>query len=408
MKVAKKKVECDTEFLFYALLNNERRVLKASSGTTVLGIRLNQLCDLTLPIPPLPEQRAIVSKLEGLFSELDNGIAELKRAQEKLKIYRQSVLKKAFEGELTKEWRAKQTDLPTGEELLDQIKEERARYYAEQLEEWKAAVQEWEVLGKHGKKPTRISKPKSIDAPTKSDLNGHSELPVGWCWSRFGSVSRKIGDVDHRMPKSVMSGKPYLSTGNIKANGELDFDGAKQISEEDFKSLSLKIRPELGDIIFPRYGTIGRNVLVKDNRQFLVSYSCAIIKTVAAYVEPEYFYFYTLSPQVGQEIQRYVVDTTQANIGIASLEKFVFPLCPKAEQEKIVEEVKERLEMCERIEQDLKFALHRSERLRQSLLKRSFEGRLLTEGELERCRQEVDWCPASALLERVSEMQQVK
>ena len=353
---------------------------------------------IPIPLPPVQEQRAIAAKLDGLFSELDKGVEELKSAQEKLKVYRQSVLKKAFEGELTKEWRAKQTGLPTGEELLDQIKEERARYYAEQLEEWKDAVQEWEMAGKPGKKPTRISKPKPIDSPTKSDLNGHSELPVGWCWSRFGSVSRKIGDVDHRMPKAAVVGKPYLSTGNIKVNGELDFDGAKLISEEDFRSLSLKIRPELGDIIFPRYGTIGRNVLVKDERPFLVSYSCAIIKTAAACVEPEYFYFYTLSPQVGKEIQRYVVDTTQANIGIASLERFVFPLCPKAEQKKVIEVVKERLESCDRIEQDLKSALYRSERLRQSLLQKSFEGRLLSEEEIEQCKREAEWSPTSELL----------
>ena len=56
-------------------------------------------------IAPLPEQRSIVAKIEELFSDLDKGIADLKKAQDQLKIYRQAVLKKAFEGELTKEWR---------------------------------------------------------------------------------------------------------------------------------------------------------------------------------------------------------------------------------------------------------------------------------------------------------------
>ncbi len=74
---------------------------------------------------PLPEQRAIVSKIELLFSELDNGIANLKLAQEQLKVYRQAVLKKAFEGELTKKWREQQTDLPDAGDLLEQIRKER-------------------------------------------------------------------------------------------------------------------------------------------------------------------------------------------------------------------------------------------------------------------------------------------
>ena len=74
-----------------------------------------------MPLPSLLEQKTIVSKIEQLFSELDNGIGNLKIAQQKLKIYRQAVLKKALEGELTKEWREKQTNLPTASKLLETL-----------------------------------------------------------------------------------------------------------------------------------------------------------------------------------------------------------------------------------------------------------------------------------------------
>jgi len=57
--------------------------------------------NLNFPIPPLPEQQAIVSKIEELFSELDNCIAQLKTAKQQLKVYRQRLLKWAFEGKLT-------------------------------------------------------------------------------------------------------------------------------------------------------------------------------------------------------------------------------------------------------------------------------------------------------------------
>ena len=60
---------------------------------------------MEIVLPPLETQHAIVSKIEELFSELDKGIAELKTAQQQLKTYRQSVLKSAFEGKLTEEWR---------------------------------------------------------------------------------------------------------------------------------------------------------------------------------------------------------------------------------------------------------------------------------------------------------------
>src|SRR5690606_6018332 len=113
-------------------------------------------------IPPFPEQRKIVEKLDELISELDNGITNLRAAKDKLEIYRQAVLKKAFEGELTKEWREQQTDLLTADELLEQIQEERLKHYENQLTEWEEAVVKWETNGKQGKKPSKPKKFKPI------------------------------------------------------------------------------------------------------------------------------------------------------------------------------------------------------------------------------------------------------
>jgi type I restriction enzyme, S subunit len=107
LKVVRPKINIHVPFLFYAFKNSERQIVKLSSGTTVLGVSLNNLRENKIPLAPLPEQRAIVSKIEQLFSELDNGVANLKAARDKLEAYRQAVLKKAFEGELTREWREK-------------------------------------------------------------------------------------------------------------------------------------------------------------------------------------------------------------------------------------------------------------------------------------------------------------
>lgn len=101
LKVVKPKLELPSVFVFYLFKFLEKEIVGLSSGTTVLGIGLNRLKDIKFSLPPLPEQRAIVKKLESLFSSLDAGVADLKKAQQQLKIYRQAVLKKAFEGELT-------------------------------------------------------------------------------------------------------------------------------------------------------------------------------------------------------------------------------------------------------------------------------------------------------------------
>ncbi|MEO7082458.1 MAG: restriction endonuclease subunit S, partial [Flavobacteriales bacterium] len=325
----------------------------------------------TFPLPPLPEQRSIVGKLEQLFSELDSGIGELQRAQAKLKVYRQAVLKKAFEGELTKEWRAQQKDLPTAEALLEQIKEERSRHYEQQLSEWKAAVKDWEKKGKVGKKPSKTTKPKELAPPTKAEIELYGALPNSWEWTRYCSVTYKIGDIDHKMPRPYENGIPYLSTGNIGKDGTLDFDSAKRISPDDYKRLALKIKPEKGDIIFPRYGTIGRNILVNVDREFLVSYACAILKTIPDVMSELYCFYHSLSPVTSMEIRRYTVDTVQANVGIASIESFMFPLCPIEEQQQIVEAIESRLSVCDKVEESIATNLQKAEALRQSILKKA-------------------------------------
>ena len=90
-------------FLYFYLLTI--RLENYSRATTVPSVRKTDIENIRLPLSSLPEQRAIVAKIEELFSGLDKGIADLKKAQDQLKVYRQAVLKKAFEGELTKEWR---------------------------------------------------------------------------------------------------------------------------------------------------------------------------------------------------------------------------------------------------------------------------------------------------------------
>lgn len=164
--------------------------------------------------------------------------------------------------------------------------------------------------------------------------------------------------------------------------------------------LSLKIKPEKGDIIFPRYGTIGRNVLVIIE-PFLVSYACAIVKTMKKHMNEKFMLYYTLSPVIKKEIQRYTVQTTQANIGIASIEQFVYPLCSLEEQNQIVQEIESRLSVADKLVETIQTNLLKSESLRQSILKKAFEGNLLTEAELEACRKEADWETAERLLERI-------
>lgn len=86
------------EYVYYLLCNYKNKFIEHSSGTTVKGLKISDLKNIQLPLPPLPEQHRIVSRIEELFSELDHAEEGLKKAQKQLEVYRQALLKSAFEG----------------------------------------------------------------------------------------------------------------------------------------------------------------------------------------------------------------------------------------------------------------------------------------------------------------------
>ena len=118
----------DKQFLAYFLQSPNYWVAIADEklGIAVPNVNAAKLKSITLPIPPAAEQRRIVGKIKELFSELDKGVESLKTTRAKLNVYRQSVLKHAFEGKLTAQWREENKDkLETPEQLLARIKQER-------------------------------------------------------------------------------------------------------------------------------------------------------------------------------------------------------------------------------------------------------------------------------------------
>ena len=153
------------------------------------NLKFNDYLTIRIPIPPAAEQRRIVAKIEELFSELDKGVESLKAARAKLNIYRQAVLKHAFEGKLTAQWREENKDkLETPERLLARIKQEQKARYEQQLQEWKAAVKKWEEGGKSGKRPTRPPKLEEIPHLSLTETETLPSLPASWSYLRLGLV----------------------------------------------------------------------------------------------------------------------------------------------------------------------------------------------------------------------------
>ena len=157
-----------------------------------------------------------------------------------------------------------------------------------------------------------------------------------WEQRKLGELV-EIGDIDHRMPETVADGIPYLMTGDFVGTNELNFDGTKMISEEDYCQLSQKIKPEKGDILFARYASVGAARYVDFTRKFLISYSCAIIKK-SKKINSKYLYHFITSDNAQQQIKLEINTGSQANIGISSMKNhIVVSMPPLGEQTKIAD-----------------------------------------------------------------------
>lgn len=155
----------------------------------------------------------------------------------------------------------------------------------------------------------------------------------GWKTKSLGSFC-KVGDIDHKMPSSTADGIPYVMTGDFFGVNSIDYKNAKKISIEDYERLSKKIKPELGDTIIARYASVGTVRYIETKLEFLVSYSCAIIKCDKS-EDPRYLYCALQSDTVQSQIRSEINASSQKNIGIDSIKKLRVFLPTLPEQQKI-------------------------------------------------------------------------
>lgn len=356
-------------------------------------VNFNQLGCFEIMVPPPAEQERIVAKIEELFSDLDAGIASLKKAQAQLKIYRQAVLKHAFEGKLTEEWRKKNAHrLEPAHELLQKIKTERQKHFEKQMEEWEKAVEEWEQTGKKEKKPTKPKKPKELPPISKEELMELSELPTGWGWVKLNSISEFISDGDHQPPPKTSNGVPFITISNINKNNQIDFSNTFFVHQDYYNNLVESRRPNKGDILYTVTGSFGIPVLVNFEKCFCFQRHIGLIRPFKL-IQQKWIYYNLQSPFVYKQAIKVATGTAQKTVPLSGLRNFIIPFKSIQEQKQIVGEIEARLSVCDQLEQSVNHALKKAESLRQSILKKAFQGKLVPQNPGDE--------PAHILLQRI-------
>ena len=365
------------DFFAYLLINLEQSIIQTAKGMGVQNIGSKDIEQLQIPIPPFETQQAIVNKIESLFDEIDEGIGRLKTAAQQIQQYRQSLLKNAFNGELTKEWRSKHADaLPSENELLAQIQTTREQHHAQQLADWQTAVSQWEQNGKEGKKPSKPSTLKKLESIEKLNEIELTELPDGWFWERLGLMT--LGVEYGTSAKSQPEGKvPVLRMGNMQ-NGKIDWtDLVYSDNDEEIKQYSLK----KGDVLFNRTNSpelVGKTSIIETDEKAIFAGYLIRINHLTEITDGRYLTYF-LNSMIAKKYGNFVKTdgVNQSNINGQKLINYPFVFCSLEEQKEVANILEQKLTACDQLAAELAKQLKQAELLKQAFLKAAFSGSLL-------------------------------
>ena len=384
----------ESKYLQY-FLNSSSFVVFATHLNTGDRPRVDyeQLASYPVLLAPLHEQRRIVAEIEKQFTRLDAAIEALKRVRANMKRYRASVLKAACEGRLVPteaelaraEGRAYE---PANKLLARILRERRARWEADQLAKMHAA----------GKPPKDDKWKAKCKEPRPPDSANLPILPEGWEWARWEQVGFSQNGRSFPSKEYQASGVKLLRPGNLHIRGLVEW------TEENTRFLPKRWEAEFpGFIVGARELVmnltaqslkdefLGRVCMTRNSDHCLLNQRIARLTPV--HVLPEYLLWMFKSEVFRQFVDGLNKGSLIQHMFTSQLAASCLPLPPLAEQHRIVAEVERRLSVIDELEAVVDANLKRAERLRQSVLKRAFEGKLVPQDPSDE--------PASVLLERI-------
>ena len=305
------KKDVSTDFLNYQFKLKRSRgefVKIAQKSVNQSSINQSKLKNVDFIVPPLSEQQAIVAKIEELLSELDNGKQQLQTALQQLKVYRQSLLKWAFEGKLT------HTNVKEG------------------------------------------------------------ELPDGWRIAELGTLSEMCLGKMLDKKKNKGSYQPYLRNISVRW-GSFDLNGLEEMKFEPHEEERYSLNQ--GDLIVCEGGEPGRCAIWKGSVTNMKIQKALHRVRVKSMLSEIYLYHFMYYSAMSGLLKKYFTGTTIKHLTGRELKKIEIPLPPISEQQLIVDELESKLTLCDNIEETIKLSLQQAETLRQSILKKAFEGKLV-------------------------------
>ena len=357
---------------FFQSGNYWLQIRDRSSGIGQPNVNGSKLKKLAIPLAPPEQQRRIVAKIEELFSHIDAGIAALNKAKQLLKQYRQSVLKAAVTGELTKQWREdKKYKLEPASQLLERIlQERRKKWETQQIEQFKAQGK----LPKDDNWKRKYSEPESGDTLPFKIPDHWESITLDYLLDHI--EAGKSFRCEERPPIDTETGIVKVSAVSW---GEFDSNESKTITDKSKINNAYRIHE--GDLLFSRANTIdlvGACVIVKNVDKDLLL-SDKILRLVVDDRWKSWLLLCLRSWHGRKEIENLATGNQDSmrNIGQARIKRIGIPLLTIEEMELAVAKVGARMDAIYRIENEIDKQITTSAQNKQSILASAFCGDLL-------------------------------
>ena len=352
LKALVTKPEIEKGFLEYWILSIAEYLESIGSGTTVKGIRLEQLRSLPFPLPPRSEQKYIVSEIEKQFSRLDEAVANLKRVKANLKRYKAAVLKAAVEGKLTEDWRKQH---PNVEPAINLIRRTSA---PPRPNRWNS--RSTDVILGH---------------PALAVGNPGLKLPPGWAWSPLVNIARmESGHTPSREHPEWWDGDvSWIGIADAREHdGRVIHQTFQHTNEDGLANSAARLLPP-GTVCVSRTASVGYVVVM--GRPMATSQDFVNWIPTAAVTSNWLRIIFSVDREALRRFGKgsvhktiYFPEWLSVHIGVPSI----------PEQEQIVDEVERRLSVIDELEATVEANLTRADRLRQSILQRAFSGNLVS------------------------------
>ncbi len=349
------------KYVFYYVLSNKfiNEVNSLAKGTSYPAVTNKVVFNQKIPIPPLNEQQRIVYKIEELLSELDNSVANLKLVQSQIKVYRQALLKHAFSGKLTESWRRDNHGIDATSGLID-IQTSRKQKYNQILNEGS------------------VKKPK---ADFNFTFKSNKDIP-SWADASLDNligINARIGWKGLTKKEYTKEGPLLLSVHALNYGKNVVFKDANHITVERYEE-SPEIKLQLDYILLCKDGAgIGKVGIIKNLPDKATVNSSLLVIDAKEVFNPDFLYYFFLGPTMQKLVNEKISGSAIPHLFQKDIKKFNLKVPPKQEQNRIVEILESRFTLIEHLEKSIDNCLKDSTVLRNSILKKAFEGKLVNQ-----------------------------